>query len=59
MENDYLFTIEAMIRGNHVYKDFWESSVREQLFCEFEQNNRRNSHAVVIVKTGTFIGHVP
>ena len=53
------FAIEAIIRGYHIYKDIWESSVGKQLFCEIEENNTHNSHAVAIVKTATIVGHEP
>ncbi len=36
MEN--YFSVEAMVRGYHVYK-VWESNIGERLACEIEQNN--------------------
>ena len=33
------FTVDAMIRGYHVYKDVWDSEVGEMLSCEAERNN--------------------
>ena len=39
------FTVESMIRGYHihVYKDVWESSIGEKLFCEIEEENIHDS----------------
>ena len=34
------FTVESMIRGYQIYKDIWESSIGEKLFCEIEETNR-------------------
>lgn len=53
------FSVETMIRGYHIYKDVWKSSVGEQLLCEIEENNRQDSHAVAVVRTGPVVGHVP
>ena len=53
------FTVESMIRGYHVYKDVWESSIGEKLFCELEEKNRHDSNAVAVVKHGMVVGHVP
>ena len=53
------FTVEAMVRGYHIYKEIWESSVGEQLICEIEETNRHDSHAVAVVKSRTVVGHVP
>lgn len=53
------FSVETMIRGYHIYKDVWKSSVGEQLLCEIEENNRQDSHTVAVVRTGPVVGHVP
>ena len=53
------FTVQAMVRGYHIYKEIWESSVREQLICEIEETNRQDSHVVAVVKSRTVVGHVP
>ena len=49
------FTVEAMVRGYHIYKEIWESSVGEQLICEIEETNRYDSHAVAVVKSRTVV----
>ena len=44
------FTIEAMIRGYHVYKDIWEAVLDEELPCQKELGN---------LADGVVVGHVP
>jgi len=33
------FSIEAMIRGYHVYQDSWDPAIREQIPCKREPGN--------------------
>ena len=30
------FSIEAMVRGYHVYQDIWNATVGEELYCQRE-----------------------
>ena len=53
------FSADTAIRGYHVYKDVWYSSVGELLVCEIENSNRYDSNAVAIKKNGNIVGHVP
>ena len=35
------FSIEAMVRGYHVYQDIWNATVGEELYCQREPRNNR------------------
>ena len=53
------FTIEAMIRGYHIYRDNWSAVIDEELPCEKVLNNLADPFAVGLMKDGTIVGHVP
>ena len=58
------FTVEAVIRGYHVYKSIWLNPImEEELSCEREIGNAQDTHAMAIRKTidgeVTTVGHVP
>ena len=50
---------ESCVRGNQLYKDIWEASVREELLCQRENGNHADPFAVAIVKSGVTVGHIP
>ena len=54
-----LFTVSAMIRGYHVYKEVWNAEVNEELRCEREVGNRSDTFAVAVKKGTVMVGHVP
>ena len=51
------FTVEAMVRGYHVYKDIWEAELDEELPCQKEPLNIVDPFAVAVMKNGK-VGHV-
>lgn len=53
------FSVEAMIRGYHVYNNIWTAVVDEELICRREQFNSADPFAVAVVKEGTTVGHIP
>ena len=53
------YTIEAVIRGYHVYKEIWESVVGQVLPCQQEHGNVHDPYAVAVVNEGVTVGHVP
>lgn len=53
------FSIEAMVRGYHAYKDIWTAVHGEELLCQREDGNRVDAFAVAVVKDETVVGHVP
>lgn len=53
------FEIDSMIRGNHVYKDRWDSFIGEVLVCQREPHNFHDPFAVAVMKTGNIVGHIP
>lgn len=53
------FSVEAVVRGYHVYHEIWDATVGEQLTRRREPGNSRDPFAVSIIKTSTIVGHVP
>ena len=53
------FTVEAMVRGYHVYKDVWSAALGEQLSCQREPTNTRDPFAVAVVRSLVTVGHIP
>ena len=53
------FSVEAVVRGYHAYKDIWAAVHGEELPCERETGNRVDAFAVAVMKDGTVVGHVP
>lgn len=53
------FTIAAMVRGYHIYRDIWQATVNEELACQREIGNAADPFAVAIIKSGVIVGHVP
>ena len=53
------FEVEAVVRGYHIYKEIWNSSIGEELFCAREPTNPRDPFAVAVVKSNQTVGHVP
>ena len=45
-----LFTVDSMIRGNHIYKAIWDSHLGEELVCRHERNNIHDPFAVAVLK---------
>ena len=50
-----LFTVDSMIRGNHVYKDIWDSRLSEELACRYERNKYPQSFHSCCVKIRRYI----
>ena len=46
-------TVDAMIRGYHVYRHIWSAVVDEQLTCERESFNSVDPFAVAVMKGDT------
>ena len=56
----YSFTIEAMVRGYHVYQSIWDAANDgEELECCREFGNIHDPSAVAITKDSVIVGHVP
>ena len=55
------FSVEAMVRGYHVYQDIWTAVVGEEFPCKQEAGNTFDPFAVAVMRgdTNTVIGHVP
>ena len=53
------FSVAAVIRGYHVYKEIWNAKLDEELMCETEVGNRWDTFAVAMRKGSVTVGHVP
>ena len=53
------FSIEAMVRGYHVYQGIWDADLGEQLPCQREPMNSKDPFAVAVVKSHVTVGHIP
>lgn len=53
------FSVEAMVRGYHVYQDHWDAAIGERLPCKREPGNRKDPFAVAVVRSRDTVGHVP
>ena len=53
------FEYESCIRGYHIYKDIWSSTVGEHLICERETLNSTDRYAVAVLKDNITIAHLP
>ncbi len=52
------FSVEAMVRGYHAYKDIWTAVVGEELPCQRQRANPRDPFAVAVLKDEAIVGHV-
>ncbi len=50
------FSVEAMVRGYHAYKDIWTAVVGEELPCQHERVNPRDPFAVAVLKDEAIVG---
>ena len=53
------FSIDAVIRGHHVYKSIWTPFVGEQLVLQRDERNKYDRYAVAVKKEKKIVGHVP
>jgi len=49
----------SCVRGYYVYQDRWLPVQDETLACQHEEGNVYNPFAVMVVKFGVIVGHVP
>ena len=52
-------SVEAMVRGYHVYQEIWDAALGEQLSCKREPGNRKDPFAVAVVRALVTVGHLP
>lgn len=53
------FTLESYIHGHHVYHTIWTQIIGEVLPVKRELTNDYDRFAVVVLKDGEIVGHVP
>ena len=58
MQQQESFSVEAMVRGYHIYRSVWEAAVGEQLNCIREVGNRSDTFAVAVVKANDTINTI-
>ena len=47
------------VKGYHVYKNIWKSSVNEELETEMELDNVMDKYGVCVKKNTSMVGHLP
>ena len=54
-------SLQASVRGFHVYKAIWELKDSEVLVCSCEENNPHDSFAIKTsqLDSGKIVGHLP
>ena len=52
------FSVEAVVRGYHAYKDILAAVYGEELPCEREASNWVDAFAVAVMKDGMVVGHI-
>lgn len=55
----HTFSVEAMVRGHHVYKEIWMPVEGEVLPCTRDVGNSRDPMAVAVKKGADVVGHLP
>ena len=53
------FSIEAMVRGYHVYQNIWDAALEEQLSCQREPTNSHDPFTVAVMQSQVIVGHIP
>ena len=53
------FSLNSVVRGYHVYKDYREAATGEILRCRKERTKIHDPFTVVIIKDDSVVGHVP
>ena len=53
------FSVEAMVRGYHVYQEEWDAVIGEVLQCRRKTGKRHDPYAVATLSDGRIVGHVP
>ena len=51
------FSFDSVIRGCHIYKKIWTTSIGEVLLLVKEKANEHNHFAVSVMKDGFIVGH--
>ena len=59
MADQASFSVEAMVRGYHTYKDIQAAVPGEELPCKREVGNRVDVFNVAVMKDETIVDHVP
>ena len=45
-----LFSVSSMAQGYHIYKDLWDASISEELYCQREAEKYINPFSVAVLK---------
>ena len=61
MSSEKVLTVQAAIRGYHVYKAIWKPMEAETLLSEYEENNPHDLFAIKVcrIPDKTIVGHLP
>ena len=50
---------DTYVKGYHVYKNIWKSTVNKELETEMEPDNVMDKYAVCVKKNTSIVGHLP
>ena len=53
------FDKTSCIRGHHVYKNVWTSTLGDELECRREGDNDFDRYAVAVARRGVVVGYLP
>ena len=53
------FECQSCIRGYHIYKDIWSSTIGEHFTCKKEMLNSTDRYAIAVLKDDVIIDHLP
>ena len=57
---DHEFSVQAMVRGYHIYQSIWDAACDGELLnCERQLGNPHDISAVAVKKGSIVVGHVP
>ena len=59
MDSSYIYSLESMVHGYHVYQEIWADVVGEVIQCVRETGNHQDPFAVAVVKSSQTVGHLP
>ena len=57
--SNYMYTVETVVRGYHMYKKVWDATIGQVLPCQKEHGKVHDPYAITVLKRGVIVGHVP
>ena len=48
--SSYMYTVETVVRGYHMYKEVWDATIGQVLPCQKEHGNVHDPYAVTVLE---------